>query len=85
MTTKKKRYHNVEEYPGDRITVTVNKGYRSWFKKVARELNTDVSKLHREALDLWIKANSHNLSDGAKRGLDALKKAHSDSHWSDLL
>jgi hypothetical protein len=85
MTTKKKRYANTEEYPGDRITVTVHKGYKRWFKNVASELNKDVSKLHREALEMWIGANSHILSEGAKKELEALKRAHADSRWSDLL
>jgi len=80
-----KRYKNADEYPGDRMTVTVHRGYKQWFRKVAIERNTDVSKAHREALDMWIKANYHTLSDKARKELDALRKAHSDSRWSDLL
>ena len=85
MTPKPKRYKTPEDYPGDRMTVTVHKGYKRWFKSVALERNTDVSKAHREALEMWIKANYHTLSDRAKRELDHLKSLHSDSRWSDLL
>jgi hypothetical protein len=85
MTTNKRRYKNAEEYPGDRMTVTVHKGYRRWFKNVALERNSDVSKATREALQMWVNANYHTLSDKAKKELDALKKAHSDSRWSELL
>ena len=46
----KNRYPNPDEYPGDRMTVTVHKGYKRWFKNVALELNSDVSKIHRDAL-----------------------------------
>jgi hypothetical protein len=85
MTTRKKRYENSEEYPGDRVTVTVHKGYKRWFKAVATERNTDVSKVHREALEMWINANYHTLSDKAKKELDALRRQHANSRWSDLL
>jgi hypothetical protein len=81
----KKRYANAEEYPGDRITVTVHKGYKRWFKNVALELNKDVSKLHRDALEMWIDAKYHTLSDKAKSEIDGLRRMHSDSRWSDLL
>jgi len=80
-----KRYKNAEEYPGDRITVTVHKGYKRWFKNVALELNKDVSKLHREALEMWIKANYHTLSEEAKKERDRLEQQHSDSRWNELL
>jgi hypothetical protein len=45
----------------------------------------DVSKLHREALEMWVNANYHTLSENAKRGLDDLKRANAESRWSDLL
>jgi hypothetical protein len=80
-----KRYKDADEYPGDRMTVTVHRGYKRWFRNVSREFNTDVSKVHREALDMWIKAKYHTLPDKAKRELDALQKAHSDSRWGELL
>jgi len=78
----KKRYNNAEQYPGDRITVTVDRGYKRWFRNVAGERNTDVSKLHREALKMWIDANYHTLSDEAKSEYDRLRSLHSDSRWS---
>lgn len=84
-STSKKRYRNAEEYPGDRMTVTVNKGYKRWFKAVASERNSDVSKIAREALKMWIDANYHTLSEKAKKERDSLLKAHADSRWNDLL
>jgi hypothetical protein len=83
--TDKKRYQNAEEYPGDRMTVTVHKGYRRWFKAVAKERNSEVSKITREALTMWINANYHTLSDKAKKERDSLRAAHEDNRWSDLL
>ena len=85
MTNKQKRYQNADEYPGDRITITVHKGYRRLYKLVARERNSDVSKIAREALEMWFNANNHTLSDKAKRERDELKRAHADSRWSELL
>ena len=81
----KKRYKDAEEYPGDRVTVTLHRGYRKWFQRVALEMDTDVSKAHREALEMWINANYHTLSAEAKKELDKLRKMHSDSRWVDLL
>jgi hypothetical protein len=76
-----KRYKNPEEYPGDRLTVTVHKGYKHWFQAVARERDLDVSKLHREALQMWTKANYHTFSEKAKKELDSLEQQHSDGRW----
>lgn len=81
----KKRYNTAEDYPGDRLTVTVHKGYKRWFKRVALELNTDVSKAHREALEMWINVVYPKLSEKARAELDQLRKSHADSRWSDLL
>jgi hypothetical protein len=85
MTTKKKRYANAEEYPGDRMTITVHKGYRAWFQAVAKERDKDVSKLAREAFEMWIAANYHTLPEEAKTQLEKLRRAHADSRWSSLL
>jgi hypothetical protein len=48
--------------------------WSSVLRKVADEMNFDVSKLNRFAIEDWLNAHSHLFSDSLRRELDDLRK-----------
>lgn len=60
----------------DRFSISVRKGSNNLLRKAADELNLDKSKLTRLALEDYVKANYHRLSDSLKEEWDKLKMGH---------
>jgi hypothetical protein len=73
---KKGRAPSKEDYPHERITLSVRKGWRTWLRKAADEMNLDVSKLTRLATEDFVKANGHKLSDELRKEFDAIRLRH---------
>ncbi len=63
----------------DRFSISVRKGSNNLLRKAADELNLDKSKLTRFALEDYIRAHSHLLSDSLKEEWDRLRMGHGGS------
>jgi hypothetical protein len=73
--------------PHDRITFSVRKGYLDWLKRVCLELDTDVSKYARMAIDDRVRADhkAGKLSNELLAELRGLKTAYGSGRFDDLL
>jgi gamma-glutamyl phosphate reductase len=67
MTTKRIMKEDIH----DRVTTSVRKGHRALLRRIADELNTDVSKMFRSAAEDYIRAHRHMLSDALRKELDS--------------
>src|SRR6266699_3605707 len=71
MTRKPRRKSGNDRQ--DRFSISVRKGSNKLLRKVADELNTDKSKLSRAALETYVKAHYHVLSDSLKEEWERFK------------
>jgi len=83
MTERRKRRQDSDLH--DRVTASVRKGFRAWLRKAADELNLDVSKLVRFAIEDYIKAHGHLLSDALRKEFDELRRGHGSGRYGPLL
>lgn len=74
-----------DEYPHDRITLAVRKGYKAWLEEAALELNLDKSKMVRLALEDYIKVNRTRLSDRTLKRFEELKFGHGHGRYGESL
>lgn len=81
---KRKNTGDPEGEQHDRFTLSVRQGYLDWLKKAAFELNLDVSKLGRLAIEEYIKSHGHQLSDEVRKEFDALRRGHGPGQHGDL-
>lgn len=82
-----KRYAGPEDYPQDRLTISVRKGYKGLLQKAALEWNTDLSKLARKAIEQMFESRSHLMSDELKKEWEELRTRYGGRghHWTELL
>lgn len=88
MSTKRRTkttVHNPEEDQHDRFTLSVRKGYRAYLRMIADELNLDVSKLARLAIEDYIKANRTKLSEDILKMGEKLRRGHGPGRYDEML
>ena len=76
MSYKRRERESPEYDPNDRITFSIGKGYRTLLHRIAKERNTDLTKLVREALDKHIRSFETKLDPKSKERLEWLRRLH---------